>query len=172
MSEQDEGGLEERPLSRLPQGVMPRPEVEERIVAALRARGAIRSASARWPRRLAAAAAAVVLLAAGFGLGRGAALGSRNRDEGPRYALFLLRGEQRLPEKPDEEAGRVAEYRAWARGLAGGGRFVSGEKLEDRAQRLGATAGASGGAAPEQEIRGFFIVGASSFEEALAIART
>ncbi len=172
MNEEDGVGATgwERLLSGLPRAESAPSDVEERIVSVLRARGLIRSARGRTRARLAAVAAGLVLLLAGFGLGRLPAPVAGEPAPGPRFALFLLRGEERLPERPDEEAGRVAEYRAWARSLAEGGRFVRGEKLEDRAATLG---GAAGGAppVPEEEIRGFFIVGASSFDEALAIAR-
>jgi hypothetical protein len=174
MSERDdEAGEAQRRLSAdLPRELSPRPEVEDRIVAALRARGLIRTAwtRSRLAARLAAAAAGLALLAAGFAVGRGSTPRPGDAPAEPRFALFLLRGSERLPENPGEEAGRVAEYRSWARGLAGAGRFVSGEKLEDRGEQIGAPGGAAA-SVPEEEVRGFFIISAENFEDALAIAR-
>ena len=172
MNSQDESGFEapERSLAGLPRGLAPRPEVEERIVSELRVRGLLRGSkpSASKTRRWLAAAAALALFAAGIGAAR--LLPARAaRPSGPRFALFLLRGDERLPENGPEEAARVAEYRAWARDLAGGGRFVSGEKLGDAAERLGGPP--PGASLPQDEIRGYFVISASSLAEALAVAR-
>jgi hypothetical protein len=167
---------EREAFSNLPREHSPRTSVEEQIVAALRSRGLIRAGRGR-PRLLlaiGAAAAGLAILAAGFLLGRGAAPRPAAEPPSPRFALFLLRGEERLPERPEEEAGRVAEYRAWARALANSGRFVTGEKLEDRAEPIGPPASggtAADAAAVENEIRGFFVISASDFEDALAVAR-
>ncbi len=149
------------------------PALEERIVSALRSRGMLRVAGPRFraPVRFAAAAAGLILLAAGFLAGRSFDLRRGAPTPGPRFALFLLRGEERVPRRPEEEAGRVAEYRAWARGLAKSGRFVSGEKLEDRVERLGPARGAAAEGAAEEEIRGFFVISASDFQDALSVAR-
>lgn len=172
MNNQDESGFEApaRSLAGLPRGLAPRPEVEERIVSELRARGLLRGTnpSASKARRWLAAAAALALFAAGIGVAR--LLPARAaRPSGPRFALFLLRGDERLPEKGPEEAARVAEYRAWARGLAGAGRFVSGEKLGDAAELLGGLPPAA--PLSRDEIRGYFVISASSLAEALAVAR-
>ncbi len=141
--------------------------VEERVVSALRARGVIRRDRGRRTRRVWLAAAAAGLLAAGFLLGRGFPPRPAPGSASPRFALFLLRGAESVPQRPEEEAARVAEYRAWARGLAGAGRLVTGEKLEDRGERIGGPSSA----APAEEIRGFFVISASNFEDALAVAR-
>jgi hypothetical protein len=174
MSERDDetGGAPGRLSGDLPAELSPPPEVEERIVAALRARGLVRTtwSRSRFVGRLAAAAAGLALLAAGFAAGRASVVRTEKEPAVPRFALFLLRGSELLPQNPQEEAGRVAEYRSWARGLAGTGRFVSGEKLEDGSAQLGAPAGAAA-SAPEEEVRGFFIISARDLEDALAVAR-
>ena len=171
MSEHD-GEAPQRLSADLPRELSPRPEVEERIVAALRARGLIRTSwtRSRFAARLVAAAAGLALVAVGFAAGRGSAGRAEDAPAEPRFALFLLRGSELLPENPQEEAGRVEEYRSWARGLAGAGRFVSGEKLEDRGEQIGAPAGAPA-SPPEEEVRGYFVISAGNFDEALAIAR-
>lgn len=164
--------VQRRLSAALPTELSPRPEVEERIVAALSARGLIRTSwtRSRFAARLATVAAGLALVAAGFAAGRGSAGRATSPSAEPRFALFLLRGSESLPENPREEAGRVDEYRSWARGLAGAGRFVSGEKLEDRGEALGVAAGAVA-SPPEDEVRGFFVISAENFEDALAIAR-
>jgi hypothetical protein len=148
---------------------MPSAGVEERVVATLRRRGLLRRAEpSRQAQRLRALAAAILLLAVGYAAGR-AAGGRAAEPSEPRFALLLLRGQERV-DAPAAEAGRVAEYRAWARDLARRGRYVHGEKLEDRSVRLAAAAGGSE-AASAQEVRGFFIISAASLEDALAVAR-
>ena len=173
MKEHDEADApDELLLAGLAQGLDPGPEVEERIVSALRRRGLVRAPGVRsrsWSRLAAAAAAALALFAAGLGVGRGLASRVVASPAEPRFALFLLRGSERVPEPAEEEAARVAEYRGWARGLAGKGRFVSGEKLEDEARQLGSPQ--AGASSPAEEIRGFFVISARDFGEALAIAR-
>ncbi len=174
MSETDDDVPPEhrRAFSKLDREASAPPALEERIVSALRARGVLRAAGprSRAPVRLAATAAGLALLAAGFLAGRSFDLRPAPAP-GPRFALFLLRGEERVPQRLEEEAGRVAEYRAWARGLAKSGRFVSGEKLEDRVEQLGPAPGAAGEGAAEEEIRGFFVISASDFQDALSVAR-
>jgi hypothetical protein len=168
----DEAGSELREAISGLQRESPAPAaVEERVVSALRARGVIRPDRGRRSRRVWLAAAAAGLLAAGFLLGRGFRPGRAPGSASPRFVLFLLRGAESIPEGPGEEAARVAEFRAWARGLAGAGRFVTGEKLEDRGERIEGASPAPPVAGDEDEIRGFFVISASGFEDALAVAR-
>jgi hypothetical protein len=113
-------------------------------------------------------------MAAGVWIGRAlpeGRAGTIAADASPRFVLFLLRGQE--SDRPEEEGARVAEYRAWARGLAASGRSVSGEKLDDREERLGAPGAlvAAAAAAPEEEIRGYFVISAVSLDDALAVAR-
>jgi hypothetical protein len=168
---------ERRALDELAREAPPPPAVEKRILAALAGRGLLRAQRERTRSRAwlpaTAAAAALVLFAAGFALGRGSGVIREAAPGSPRFALFLLRGEERLPQRPEEEAGRVEEYRAWAQGLAGAGRFVTGEKLEDRAERVASSrsTAAEETAVSADEIRGFFIVSATDLADALAVAR-
>jgi len=175
MSERGDGWSENeaRALRELPRELSPRPGLEDRVVAALAERGLLRARAGRASlgRAAAAVAAGLLLLAAGVWIGRALPAGGAkpiSSDASPRFVLFLLRG--RESERPDEESARVAEYRAWARALAASGRSVSGEKLGDREERLGASASASP-PAPEEEIRGYFVISAASLEDALAVAR-
>ncbi|HEY7111532.1 MAG TPA: YciI family protein [Thermoanaerobaculia bacterium] len=175
MSESEENWTEAeaRALEELPRELAPRAELEERVVAALGRQGLVASGRrrhARGWRALAALAAGILLVASGVWIGR--ALPSRpahrvGESGPPQFVLFLLRGAE--SDRPEEESARVAEYRAWARGLAASGRSVSGEKLDDRTESLGAPAGAA--AAPEEEIRGYFVISAASLDDAVAVAR-
>ncbi|MGE5279032.1 MAG: YciI family protein [Acidobacteriota bacterium] len=167
----DEAGPQLREaISGLPRESPAPAAVEEGVVSALRARGVIRPNRGRSSRRAWLAAAAAGLLAAGFLIGRGFPPRRPPGSASPRFVLFLLRGAESVPQRPEEEAARVAEYRAWARGLAGAGRLVTGEKLEDRGERIGAPSSAAGPEG-EEEIRGFFVISAFDFEDALAVAR-
>lgn len=173
MSEHEESWTEaeRKAMAALPKQRDPGPEVEDRIVEALRARGLVRARrrpGAWLP--FAAAAAGLLLALGGYAVGR--ASSTPAEPSAPRFVLLLLRGEERLPDDASHEAGRVAEYREWARGLARGGRYVSGEKLEDRGERLVSASGPAGEAVPtSEELRGFFIISAASFEDALSVAR-
>jgi len=179
MSEREEGwsDAEARALRELPRELTPRPELEERVVAALAGRGLVRvprGGSGRIGRAVAAAAAGLLLMAAGVWIGRALPQGQARTiapDASPRFVLFLLRGQE--SDRPAEEGARVAEYRAWARGLAASGRSVSGEKLDDREERLGAPGALvpAAAVAPEEEIRGYFVISAASLDDALAVAR-
>ena len=179
MSEREEGGneMEARAFGELPRELAPPPELEERVVAALAGRGLVRGprgGRGRIGRAVAAVAAGLLLMTAGVWIGRALPEGrarTLGADASPRFVLFLLRGQE--SDRPEEEGARVAEYRAWARGLAASGRSVSGEKLDDREERLGAPGAlvAAAAAAPEEEIRGYFVISAVSLDDALAVAR-
>jgi hypothetical protein len=179
MSEREEGGneMEARAFGELPRELAPPSELEERVVAALAGRGLVRGqrrGRERIGRAAAAVAAGLLLMAAGVWIGRAlpeGRAGTIAADASPRFVLFLLRGQE--SDRPEEEGARVAEYRAWARGLAASGRSVSGEKLDDCEERLGAPGAlvAAAAAAPEEEIRGYFVISAVSLDDALAVAR-
>jgi hypothetical protein len=164
----DVSAADRRIESGLARELVPPPEVEERIVRELASRGLIRPRRRAVPAAWIGVAAGLALLAAGFLIGRGSAP-KPAEPPAPRYALFLLRGSEEGAPPAAEEAGRVEEYRDWARGLARGGRYVTGERLDDRSAHLGS--GPSPALPAEEEVRGFFIVSASDFEDALAVAR-
>jgi hypothetical protein len=146
----------------------PSAELEERVVVALRERGLLGGRRrGAWPWAAAAALAGLVL---GVALGR-ATLGGRERAPAPgrSFALLLYPGEAAMESGAAERA-RVDEYRRWARGLAAHGQLVSGEKLKAPVRMLSAAAGA--GQPEEGRLLGFFLLRATSMEEAEAIART
>jgi hypothetical protein len=174
MSEHDGdwSDAERKAIDALSREENPPREVEDHVVRALRRRVLLRRSGARrgWL-ALGAVAAGLLLVLAGYAAGR-----SSNRHapapSSPRFALLLLRGSEPIAARRADEAGRVAEYREWARGLARGGRFVEGEKLEDRGARLRSPSEAGDATSPSpDEIRGFFVISARSFEDALTVAR-
>ena len=151
----------------LPRSIDPDPALENRIVAALQARGLLRRNAIRRRRWVAVGAAAALFLA-------GLAVGSWARPtpsatvarRPPTFAL-LLYGEPSGEARGSGETQRVEDYRGWAMGLKGAGRYVSGERLDDRARQVGRF-----GSSDVEPVRGFFIVSAGSLDEAEALART
>jgi hypothetical protein len=162
----------------------PPPELEARVVSALKERGLLwRAPRVPW-RSLAAAAAA---LAIGFGLGRtSAGAGRTSAGAGrtqpvqvagstasgaparpARTFMLLLYPGAGLDPAPAAEQQRVEEYRRWARGLAVDGRMVSGEKLRDGVTVFAGDATDASASA----LQGFFLIRAATAEEAEGIAR-
>ena len=147
--------------------------LEDRVVAALRDANEIAAPTGgrRAGSWIAAAAAAVLVFVGGMAVQRyvvddvGAAAVSA---VGDRYLLLLLEpADSRLD--PAVEAARVAEYGAWAGGLASVGQLEAGEKLEDGGDVVGEP---FGGPASGERVTGFFIVRAESAEEARELAES
>jgi hypothetical protein len=166
--EEDWTEAEKARLAALGRQEEPPPELEGRVVAELRARRLI-TPGRRPPTTAVAAAAAAVLFVCGVALGRAtapASAGAPVRPAASTFALFLHGGEV-LDADPRAVAARVQEYRLWARGLAAGGRLVSGEKLKPGLRSLG-------GASPAdvRPVQGFFLIRAASLDEAEETART
>jgi hypothetical protein len=157
--------------------IAPSPEVEERIVASLAARGLVRRrrpSFAAAPRFFLSAAAAAVLFLAGV------LVGSHRGATEPREGKFALFLSPLAGERAEDEPARVLEYRAWASRIRESGRYVSGEKLE-RGGRIvsppGTRAEQAGGAAlltadAPESLAGYFVVTARSLAEAVDLART
>jgi hypothetical protein len=162
-----------RELARLPRELVPPKGLEARVVAALRERGWLVAARPRPnPWRLGGAVAAgLALLLAGFWLGRQG--GHRGHPPAvPSYLLMLREGtdfnRERWP-----EARLMAETGAWARRQLGARHFVVGEKLETsgwvlRSSRVAGMSPMDLQDAPD----GFFVIVASSDQEALGLARS
>lgn len=146
-------------LAPLREGGAPPPELEDRLVRALRTR----RGAARW---IGLSLAALLLLSLGGLAGRW--LGSRPAavSAEPRFLLLLFEGPG-FDTLSSSHAARVAEYGKWARELARNGRLVDAGELAPSEQRLG-TMAASGG----DLIGGMFIVKAKDAAEARAIAAT
>lgn len=147
----------------------PPPHLEERVVATLAGRDALRRAAPRPPWHwLVAAAAAVLLFVAGLLFGSG-------RDEpaaGPRYALVLLGGPGYVVPTPEQEAVSVARHGAWAGRLHEADRLVLAEKLGPTLAVLSAAGAAAGDLAATGDLLGVFIIVAASDDAAIEIARS
>ena len=117
------------------------------------------------------AAAVVGLLLAGAALGRlldGEAPDVTEIRAGSDYIL-LVRGDE--PDRRFPEAQLVAEYRAWANDLASRGALVGGEKLADDSGRWVSTAERSAEELSRSNVSGFFLIRASTYDEAVDLAR-
>ncbi len=117
------------------------------------------------------AAAVVGLLLAGAAMGRlldGEAPDVTEIRAGSDYIL-LVRGDE--PDRRFPEAQLVAEYRAWANDLASRGALVGGEKLADDSGRWVSTKERSDEELHRSTVSGFFLITASSYDEAVDLAR-
>lgn len=151
-------------MQSLPRSIDPSATLEDRTVAALRAGGLLRPVALTRRRWLTTAAAAALFIA-GVATGRiyGApAPADPHTPSGPLFAL-LLYGEPTVDANAGE-APLVDEYRRWADDLRQKGRYVTGERLGDAVESIGA--------APGPPIRGFFLVSAPTFEDAMDVARS
>jgi hypothetical protein len=140
--------------------------LEERIVASLKERGLLRRSRSRNDRRALAAA----VLATVVGFAAGGWFERPRKPPGPRWVLFLYSPAGRVDASPGGEEGRVHEYSAWAKELRARGVHISGEKLDDEGDGLGAS-----GSVPlstEGELGGWFLVEGQDREGALRIARS
>jgi hypothetical protein len=148
----------------LPREIAPPPELEARIVSALREQALLKARrTVPWLQ----ATAAIVVFAGGMLIGRtmparpatSAAIAG-----GPRF-LFMLTD---APAVVDDRL-RAEEYRQWAIDQQSAGRQITGERLADTGVGV-----VSGGSAPiaAPEVQGFFIVSASSIDDAVAVARS
>jgi hypothetical protein len=165
MSPNDEDpGIPPPQLDALPREIEPPADLERRVVAALR-RGGHLAPRARAPRAWMATAAAAAIFAAGVLVGRTAPDPAPEPPAG--LAQFLLLLYEPTPLAVADDRDLVAEYGAWARGLARQGRLASAEKLAEASVRLPERAAT----AAEVEPTGFFVVRAASLDEALEIAR-
>lgn len=88
---------------------------------------------------------------------------------GPRYLLLLYEGGRFSRGNATHEQ-LVAEYSAWAGGLAKGGKLVDASELGEEEQLVSGAGEATRG--PAGVIAGFFIVRAADMREATAIAAT
>jgi hypothetical protein len=161
----------------LPRESPPPEDLEDRVVAALRARGILRAARVGGRRTMratlfvAASAAAAALFMAGLVTGRHAAAPEVLGDTRPQFVLLLQEGKGF-----DRGTDHLAEYAAWARALGARGELVAGEKLKDDAVLLsngdtGLTIRTVAVEGAEDTPRGYFVIRARDLAEAIAIAR-
>jgi hypothetical protein len=168
MTSERDDDVEDVKLRALPRETALPPELEERVVAALRERRLIRTrhrASRLW-----LAAAAAICFGAGW-FGRGLA-GPRTAapDDGPLYVLLLspLAGSPDLP----PEAELVREEQAWATTLRRNHQLVRAERLASDAELVGPSVGVASTARtiPGAPPSGFFLVRANTMREAVDMA--
>ncbi|HXD32813.1 MAG TPA: hypothetical protein VN643_16945 [Pyrinomonadaceae bacterium] len=166
---------ERQAFAALPTEMAPPAFLEDRVVNQLKHSGVIRTMRKNW-------LPGYGQLAAGFAIALvlfvvGVFVGSKwnTKAAPPEEAGFILivRNEsaESGPKTPQEELERVKEYGSWARDLGGKGMLLGGEKLKDESRVLGPkeeayTKPVEGG------MGGYFLLPATSYDQALAIART
>ena len=158
-------------LEKLPRSAEPPPELEDRVVDALRQRGLVRGGSSRRPSWWGLAAACLIATVLGW-VGRGVLPPLLAPEpKGSQFLLLLaeplpLRSTRSLPEM-------VEEYRAWAAELSEQGKMVAAARLEPEGRTLASPAPGEVVESPERNpsaATGFFVVRAASQEEAVAMA--
>lgn len=142
----------------------------------------------------AVATAAAVMFVAGYGLGSRAnvrtgedtvkdtrtsssATAAPETSTGPKYALFLFEDASYQVPAEGQLMNRVREYGGWAREIAGSGRYVTGEKLADDGRFCRLEQGTLTAAGPQADAKrgvlaGYFVIGASSLDEAMEVAKS
>ena len=139
----------------------PPPSLESRVIASLRRTRVLRPRERGLLRPLTVAMLAAASLIIGLAIGR-SMLRTPGDDTGPRYLLLLYQDSTFVADRPSAQI--VAEYAAWADSLGRAGRLDAGEKLGDARVVVGDASIA--GTAPS----GFFVVRASTLEDARALA--
>ncbi len=153
----------------------PTPATTEQIAAALQSaaqnnRQEKTSVKVSW---LAAALLAGVLLggAAGMKL-KPAADSAPPNESGSTFLLLLHESTQAQPAVSAAQMDSiVGEYRAWATRLREEQKLVGAEKLRDEAGRWLDPAGKLTVSAPDEHVSGYFVIRASDYDSAVAIAR-
>lgn len=163
----------------LPREADPPPELEDRVVSALKRRGLL-AGPARGGGRIWFGAATLALaaclagLVVGFGFGR-----TTVEPDLPRasFILFLHEGPEFEPFSDANFADRFSDYNQWIARTRGSGHFITGEQLDGTGRVL-----LPGGGLPRVEERvpavadgdmlGMFFIRAQSYEEAMDVAMT
>ena len=200
MSEEEDLHPHEPPISdltNLPQELPPPAGLEGQIVDRLVAKRLLIHNPSRksvlWPTRVALVAATIVvafvagrMTSPGFdrgasgeavetGQASGQATGQASGQPtaaGSRYALLLYSAPESAPGDDGIGLDRRSEYIAWAQQTANGGRFVDGEELGRREVTVGVKPeAATPRPVPPSVLSGFFVVEATDFDEAVALAQ-
>jgi hypothetical protein len=168
----------------------PPPALEERTIAQLKSAGLIgdQNSLSPWERVRVRDAVNFPKLAAGFALALGLLVigvmaGARwNKNaaapEAPGFILIVRTSNPEFEAKTaQEEMTRVKEYSAWARDLGKRGMLLGGEKLKDDGRVLSGTIDSSSiSETPtkpiEGAVAGYFLLPATNYDQAVAIART
>lgn len=188
---------EQKALRSLAGAPDPSPELEDRVVAELKRRGAIR-ANGGWIMKISKTAAAAVIVAGAFA--GGFAMGSRGEtatvptevattttptsDANQYMLLMYMRVDpaQAAADAPaedpmNEEAYRaiIDEYRQWALDREKEGRLVSAEKLADDTRVMtgrGDQMTIASTIDSDRALGGYFLITAPSLDDAIALAKT
>ena len=178
VDERDESGVDREALRAWGEDWTPPAELRGQTLEAARERGLIgkapRRATFAWP--AVAAAAAVLAFTLGLGLGRRPEAPPAGRT-GQLYMLLLYEDvAYQTPATPEDHRARVQEYGDWARTTARDGRYVDGNELSsegrwmrpsgDRIETTDHVADPARGS-----LGGYFLIGAASLDEALAVTR-
>jgi len=162
-------------LRKLPREAEVPAALEGRVAEALRREGLLRGTPPALRKRLAwLPAAAALLFAAGWFAHSLYLQASRVPLTAGKQYLLLLRQGAMVETSPSEEDALVKEYAAWGRALHEKGELVLAEKLADDLRLLPAAA-QDPAHIPQVEsvsrVQGFFLIRATSLEDALRIAR-
>ncbi len=188
---------ETKALRSLGGDVDPSPELEDRVVADLKRRGAIR-ANGGWIMKISKTAAAAIVIAAAFA--GGFVMGSRGEtapqptevatttpstDAANQYMLLMFTrvdparsaGAADETEPMNEEAYHtiIHEYRQWALDREKEGRLVSAEKLADETRVMtgrGDQMVIATDAHTDRALGGYFLITAPTLDDAIALAKT
>ena len=162
------------------EGWEPPPSLREETRRTLRERGLIAGPRARRRTALAwsalAAAAAVVAFLLGLSLGRRPA-GAPHAAANGLYMLLLYEdAAYRAPATSEDHRARVEEYGGWARATAGSGRYVDGNELAPEGRWCRPSPRGMEVASPVTDpargtLAGYFVIGARSWDDAVAITR-
>lgn len=174
----------------------PSPELEDRLVAELKRRGAIR-ANGGWIMKISKTAAAAIIVAAAFG--GGFVMGNRGETATPvevaapaavdatnQYMLLMYMrvdpAQAATTETPAESAAPseayraiIEEYRQWALDRQKEGRLVAAEKLADETRVMtgrGDQLTIASTAHSDRALGGYFLVTAPSLDDAIALAKS
>ena len=156
-------------LGRLREPAVPSERLRETLRAAVRVEEGVKP-TRTWLIPLLASTLAALAFLAGF-LTRTAGVLPGGEPAGPRWVLLLYERPGARSESLEESRRVVAEYKAWARRLAGEGKLVGGEKLMDAGSLLTST-GFRIPPSDRSRLGGFFVIAAKDAEEANAIARS
>jgi hypothetical protein len=154
--------MSDNPLDTFAREAQPAPALQRRIEQTLRKRGHLTSRSTPW-RSIGLAAS--LLIAAGLGFAAGRVRPAVQPHEGRQYLLLLREDSTYRDDRPIGEI--VREYGQWADSLRRENLLVSAQKLGDEQESVTAS---DVPIATESPTTGFFLVRASTLEDARAIA--
>lgn len=144
----------------------PPPELERRVIEAVRRAGGLQPAG-RWKGPMRMAAAAMLFLAAGFAGGVFWQSASDAPASPSTDRWMLLLADDATPLGGGDS--RAAEYGAWMRDIANRGVRITGAELASGG-RVVASLGGEGTGSPLATVGGYFIVDDVSEQEAVALA--